>query len=240
MPGGESSQNRRSVSSKINYGRNTMDSAGFEGNLRCERKGGMGVEESSWRWVRRGVAERNGKRVRRGSRKRVAERQKARVEGRAGVKVLANGRNFTIPRQFEVVAHDRETEKASSTPVRAGRPARQDVTRARWLGRVLRSVGPGRVRKPATEVPRRRVGAQHYRPFLLASFLRNSTPMVQQLLPDRRNRGVRAARCAPLVPLRRPRRRPRREPRLALPVGRARRRGGRRGGIPACPCRLAA
>ncbi len=57
MSGGESSQNRRSMSSKINYGRNTMDSSGFEGNLRCERKGGMGVEESSWRWVRRGVAE---------------------------------------------------------------------------------------------------------------------------------------------------------------------------------------
>ena len=57
MSGGESSQNRRSMSSKINYGRNTMDSSGFEGNLRCERKGGRGVEESSWRWVRRGVAE---------------------------------------------------------------------------------------------------------------------------------------------------------------------------------------
>ena len=52
----------------------------------------------------------------------------------------------------------------------------------------------GRVRKPATEVARRRVGAQHYRPFLLASYLRNGTPMVQLLLPDGRHRAVRVAR----------------------------------------------
>ncbi len=42
----------------------------------------------------------------------------------------------------------------------------------------------GRVRKPAVVVERRRVGAQHYRPFLLASYLRNGTPMVQLLRAD--------------------------------------------------------
>lgn len=51
----------------------------------------------------------------------------------------------------------------------------------------------GRVRKPAVVVERRRVGAQHYRPFLLASYLRNGTPMVQLLRADGVHRGVRVA-----------------------------------------------
>ena len=51
----------------------------------------------------------------------------------------------------------------------------------------------GRVRKPAVVVDRRRGGAQHYRPFLLASYLRNGTPMVQLLRADGAHRGVRAA-----------------------------------------------
>ena len=51
----------------------------------------------------------------------------------------------------------------------------------------------GRVRKPAVVVDRRRGGAQHYRPFLLASYLRNGTPMVQLLRADGAHRGVRVA-----------------------------------------------
>ena len=52
----------------------------------------------------------------------------------------------------------------------------------------------GRVRKPASEVPRRRGGTQHYRPLLLRTFFRNGTPMVQLLRPDGSHRARRVAR----------------------------------------------